>query len=1010
MPAIVVLIILAIIGLPIAVVVWLAGKANRNTQRIEELSRRLGEVELELFRARKAATTAAATEPAAASALPSTLLARRAEAQAATPAPPAPIPPPLAPAPPPIETPPLVESPPPFEPVAPRPAINWESFLGVKLFAWLGGLALFLGVGFFIKYSFENNLISPPLRVALGYLTGLGVLIGGLRLARERYAVTVQTLCGAAVLIFYANTFACHAYYHFLGATPTFGLMALITAAAFVLAVRLEAQAVAILGMLGGFLTPPLLSTGVDNPLGLFGYIALLDVGLVAVALRQRWNHLVLLAALGTLAMQIGWVDKFFEVAKVHTALAVFLGFAALFVGALGTARRYERDDPWTAAAALLAPAATLMFCFYLLAHPYVEIAARPRLLFGAVFLADLGLLAPGWWREKLRPAQLGGGAAVFLLLAYWTSRFLVPELLNWALGFYLLFAVLHSVFPVVLERLRPGERLAWWAHLFPPLALVLVLLPILKIATTSLLLWPVVLLVDLVAIGLALFTASLLAIAAVLVLTVAVTGFWIFRIPAELTGLPTMLFVIGGFAVLFFAVGIFAGRKILAQLAASGGPGAASPGPARASLLDALGGGNAMAHLPALAALLPFLLLVMVTLRLPLANPSPVFGLAALLTVLLLGVVRFYGVDALAAVGLGCVLMLEHTWHARHFATESAVLPLVWYLGFFGAFFAFPFLFRSRFAGRAVPWAVSALAGPAHFYLVYKLVKAAWPNPYMGVLPAAFAVPTLLGLVVLLKQIPAAQPKRNTQLAFFGGVALFFITLIFPIQFSRQWITIGWALEGAALLWLFHRVPHRGLQLAGVALLATAFVRLALNPAVFEYHARSATPIWNWYLYAYGIVTLCLMAGGRLLTPPRHPLADVNAPAILYGLGTVLAFLLVNIEIADYFSTGATLTFQFSGSFARDMTYSLAWALFALALLGAGIWRNLAAARYAALGLLTVTLIKLFLHDLWRLGGLFRIGSLVGLAVVLIVVSFIYQRFLSSNAVKKSVVEPKTK
>ena len=49
------------------------------------------------------------------------------------------------------------------------------------------------------------------------------------------------------------------------------------------------------------------------------------------------------------------------------------------------------------------------------------------------------------------------------------------------------------------------------------------------------------------------------------------------------------------------------------------------------------------------------------------------------------------------------------------------------------------------------------------------------------------------------------------TQLAWFGGVALFFITLIFPIQFDRQWITIGWALEGAALLWLFHRVPHRG-------------------------------------------------------------------------------------------------------------------------------------------------------------------------------------------------------
>ena len=48
------------------------------------------------------------------------------------------------------------------------PLINWEQFMGAKLFAWLGGLALFLGIAFFIKYSFERNLIPPELRVALG--------------------------------------------------------------------------------------------------------------------------------------------------------------------------------------------------------------------------------------------------------------------------------------------------------------------------------------------------------------------------------------------------------------------------------------------------------------------------------------------------------------------------------------------------------------------------------------------------------------------------------------------------------------------------------------------------------------------------------------------------------------------------------------------------------------------------------------------------------------------------
>src|SRR5262249_21294172 len=157
------------------------------------------------------------------------------------------------------------------------------------------------------------------------------------------------------------------------------------------------------------------------------------------------------------------------------------------------------------------------------------------------------------------------------------------------------------------------------------------------------------------------------------------------------------------------------------------------------------------------------------------------------------------------------------------------------------------------------------------------------------------------------------------------------------------------WALEGAALLWLFHRVPHPGLKVTGAGLLGVAFIRLALNPAVLEYHTRAATPIFNWYLYAYGLVTVCLFAGAKLLARPRHLISQWNVPPILAGLGTVLAFLLLNIEIADYFSApGATLTFEFNGNFARDVAYSIAWALFALALLVIGIVRALPALRYS--------------------------------------------------------------
>jgi uncharacterized membrane protein len=103
-----------------------------------------------------------------------------------------------------------------------------------------------------------------------------------------------------------------------------------------------------------------------------------------------------------------------------------------------------------------------------------------------------------------------------------------------------------------------------------------------------------------------------------------------------------------------------------------------------------------------------------------------------------------------------------------------------------------------------------------------------------------------------------------------------------------------------------------------------------------------------------------------------------------------------MNIEIADYYAQGSLLVFQFSGNFARDMTYSIAWAVFAFVLLIAGIRRKLAAARYGSILLLVLTLLKVFFHDLAYLKQLYRVGALVGVAIILILASYLYQRFVS--------------
>ncbi|MFN2540660.1 MAG: DUF2339 domain-containing protein [Chthoniobacterales bacterium] len=883
--------------------------------------------------------------------------------------------------------------------ITPKPSIDWEQFMGAKLFAWIGGLALFLGVAFFVKYSFEHNLIPPELRVAIGFVIGVVLLLGGVLLKRKENAVTAQTLCATGILVLYAVTFASRAYYHFafFGLVQTFSLMALITAVAFLLAVRLNAMLVAVLGIAGGFLTPVLLSTGQDNPLGLFGYIALLDIGLLAVAQRQRWNVLAILGAIGTVLIQSAWVatffvpEKYFAGNKVLIAMAVFAGFEALFLAANGWAKRTGRLNRELLAAAVAFTTVAMLFAFYLLSIH--TIAQRPALLFGYLFIVDLGLLALIFLERQL--ALLGGlgGFAAFILLAAWTSHELTTPHLYIALAFYFGFALLHTAMPVALQRGR-AVALPWWSHIFPALALLLVLMPIFQLTPLSIAVWPFVLIVDLLAIVLALASASLLPIVAVLVLTLAALGAFIARIPDELTGLPTALFLLGGFAILFLVAPGWASRRLTTSH-----PSARTPN----LFGDISDPANLSIQLPALSATLPFLLLIMVTLRLPLANPSAVFALGLLLVILLLGMSIIFSLDLLPAIGLVSVLALEHAWHLQHFNPARATLPLLWYLGFYAVFSVFPFLFRRKLAAKSAPWVTAALAGPLHFYLIYQLIRAAYPGAYLGLVPSAFALPSLLGLSIVLKRTPLTSPSRDAQVALFGGAALFFITLIFPITFDRQWITLGWALEGAALCWLFRRVPHPGLRIAGVILLCVVFVRLALNPAVLSYHPRAAVPISNWYLYTYGVATVCLLSAARLLAPARNLVLGWNAPPLLYAIGALLAFLLVNIEIADYFTApgAATLTFQFSGNFARDMSYSIAWALFALLLLIIGMRKQSASVRYASLALLGVTVLKLFLHDLSQLEQLYRIGAFVIVAVIAILASFLYQRFLAA-AVKQ--------
>src|SRR5438309_3091680 len=485
------------------------------------------------------------------------------------------------------------------------------------MFAWMGGFALFLGVAFFVKYSFEHNLIPPELRVAIGFLAGIALVGVGVALTRKENVVTAQTLCATGILILYAVTFACVSRYHFpfFGLIPTFALMSLITAAAFLLAVRMDALVVAILGIAGGFLTPVLLSTGQDNPFGLFGYIALLDIGLLAIARRKEWSSLPILGAVGTVLMQIAWVGNFFLHGqyfagnKTLIPMAVFLGFEILFLFAALTTSRPGKLDTAISGAALGVVAFALLWAFYFFS--FTTIGSRPVLILSYLFLVDAVLLGLVIAKKYFACLIAVIGIAAFIFLGLWTNDYLTARSLYIALGAYFVFALLHSSLPIVMQRLGKATP-PWSVHLFPAATLLLVLLPIFKLATSSFLVWPLVLCVDVIALLAAAMTGMLAAVAIVLVLTLVALGAWMLQIPPVLTGFSSSLFLLAGFSIFFVAAAAWISRRLGEKVGEVG------------NIFGGLGvPANFAIQLPTLAATLPFLLLIMATLQVPLSNPS---------------------------------------------------------------------------------------------------------------------------------------------------------------------------------------------------------------------------------------------------------------------------------------------------------------------------------------------------------------------------------------------------
>ena len=1089
-------------------------------------------------------------------------------------------------------------------------AFDWEQLVGVKLFSAVAGVALVLAAIFFLRYSLDRGWLAPAVRVAIGIVVATALLVVCELRAAHRYRVTANALDAAAIAILFSTFFAAHSLWNLIPSTLTFALLALVTVLAVLLSIRHDSIFIALLGLVGGFATPALLSTGENRPIPLFVYLLLLNVGLAWVAVRKKWPVLTILTLALTTSYQWAWVVTFLSSSDLTLGMGIFLVFSVTsFIAlTLGRADRGGAMDLALERSGLAASAMPLAFAIFLAAVP--RYGVHTGLLFGFLLLIVAGLSAVAVARDDDRLHAIGALATV-LVFAIWLATSYSTSGWRMVVAFTVVFAGFYALAPLVADSVRrpffrsstPPRPALWGSRLgtrasyaAPVLLFVFPVIVRIEPATASPLVPFAALFVVLALIAwraLATTEAGLYFVAAFF--AVAAEASWsATHLVAERLGAAVVLYA--AFALFYLGVPLAwrrngqvmhprwgGGALLIASLALllflAGGPQAAASLWGLALLLAIVDAGlfiesasGAMPLLSAVGAVLSWIvlavwwdnaaavvgvlpsLLVLVGLTLvmlgghawahamstraeaPLAEPPfsfrygvylalvgqfflffvaqnpqwaappwPLFGALAVMTlattaaslnvvmpelhaggVIAAALVAYsfsraspgaWAVTSLAAAevvvayGVGSLILLTRTRQLPPFAASvgavaallvaelsninaahvggasllapstvahasnvSLILALVWqrqwpYVAqaavlpawlaaytwqhdhpaaadwkgamtlaavLYAVFAAYPFVLHRRARDSRDPYVTAVLGSIFFFFAARSALLAGGLQAYIGIIPVTEGAVMALVLRQLLRVQPADERDLG-RLALVAAASLSFATVAIPLQLNNQWITIGWALEGAALSWLYRRVPHKGLLYAAGALLGVVFVRLALNPAIFIYEPRGSMRIINWYLYTYLTCGVAMLLSARWLSTTDDRIAPPvpRMSSVLPACAVIVLFILLNVEVADFYASGPEITFRFGVTLAQDLTYTICWLVFGLGLLTAGIYLHNRSGRIAAVALIALTTSKAFLYDLASLGGLYRVGSLVGLAVSLSLVALALQKFV---------------
>ncbi|MEM7053746.1 MAG: DUF2339 domain-containing protein, partial [Pseudomonadota bacterium] len=289
---------------------------------------------------------------------------------------------------------------------------NWPVKIGV--------LVLFIGLAALLRYAADQGWLSMPVELRLAGIALLG--IAGLWIGwrqREKRVAFALSLQGGSIGVLLLTVFAAFRLYQLVPQTIALVITAVLIVGGGVLAVIQRSQALAILLMIAGFAAPILLAGDRDSPFGLFGWYAILNIAIFAVALKQHWPLLTRLGFLATFVIAtlwgvLSWQPEHYWTAQVFLVLFFAIYFLAPVLQSTTGGASAKLD-------------VLLVFGLPLLAFP-LQIALlvenRLGIAFSALVAAIVYLIGA---RFMLSRAQANGLAQAFAVLSVGLATLAIP-------------------------------------------------------------------------------------------------------------------------------------------------------------------------------------------------------------------------------------------------------------------------------------------------------------------------------------------------------------------------------------------------------------------------------------------------------------------------------------------------------------------------------------------------------------------------------------------------------